>query len=140
LSLIPYNRHMETFKDSIQSVLRRHPDIKLCIVFGSVAAGKASADSDADIAVAAEQPLSGNKILDLMKEFSAAMNCEIDLIDLMTATGLILKQALSTGRIAQNLDKSLYARLISRMLFNQADMMPYYDRILQERRRRFLNG
>jgi uncharacterized protein len=130
---------MDKIQELIRSVLNRHPEIKLCIVFGSVAANKASPDSDIDIAVAAEQCLSGDKTLELMEEFSAAMNREIDLVDLMTATGLISKQALSTGVVVQNLDKSLYASLISRMLFNQADMMPYYDRTLRERRRRFLN-
>jgi predicted nucleotidyltransferase len=131
---------METIKEPIRSVLQRHQDIKLCIVFGSIAAGKASSKSDLDIAVAGEQPLDGDKFLELTAEFSAATNREIDLLDLMTATGLILKQALSTGQIVQNHNKSLYAKLISQMLFNEADMMPYYHRILRERRKRFLNG
>jgi uncharacterized protein len=130
---------MDSLKELIQGVLIRHPDIKLCIVFGSVAAGKAASGSDIDIAVAAEQPLPGCKYLELVEEFSAALKHEIDLVDLMAATGLISKQALSMGVVMQNLDKNLYARLISRMLFNQADMMPYYDRTLRERRRRFLN-
>jgi uncharacterized protein len=131
---------METFKEPIRKVLQRHQDIKLCIVFGSFAAGKVSSKSDLDIAVAAERPLDGDKFFELAAEFSAATNREIDLLDLMTATGLILKQALSTGKIVQNHNKSLYAKLISQMLFNEADMMPYYHRILRERRKRFLNG
>jgi predicted nucleotidyltransferase len=130
---------MEKLQARIRGVLHRYPDIKLCIVFGSTAAGKASFDSDLDIAVAAEQPLSGGKCLELIEELSAATNRAIDLIDLMTATGPISKQALSTGVVVQNLNKSLYAGIISRMLFNQADMMPYYERILRERRRRFIN-
>jgi predicted nucleotidyltransferase len=130
---------MDRIQELIRNVLTCHKDIKLCIVFGSIAAGKASTDSDLDIAVAADQPLSVDTHLKLVEEFSAATNREIDLVDLMTATGLISKQALSTGVVVQNHDKDLYARLISRMLFNQADMMPYHDRILQERRRRFLN-
>ena len=130
---------MEKLQVLIRRVLHRYPDIKLCIVFGSTAAGKASFDSDLDIAVAAEQPLSGGKCLELIEELSAATNREIDLVDLMTATGPISKQALSTGVVVQNLNKSLYAGIISRMLFNQADMMPYYERILRERRRRFIN-
>ena len=130
---------MEKLQVLIRRVLHRYPDIKLCIVFGSTATGKASFDSDLDIAVAAEQPLSSGKCLELIEELSAATNREIDLIDLMTATGPISKQALSMGVVVQNLNKGLYAGIISRMLFNQADMMPYYERILRERRRRFIN-
>ena len=130
---------MDKLRESIRKALERHPDIKLCMVFGSVATGRASAGSDLDIAVAAGKPLSSEKYLELIEEFAAVSNRQIDLVDLMAVMGPILKQALSTGVIVQNLDKSLYANLISRMLFNQADMMPYYDRILRERRRRFIN-
>jgi uncharacterized protein len=139
LPAIPYNELMDKFQELIGKVLNHHPDIKLCIIFGSIAAGKESSNSDLDIAVAAEQPLSADKYLELLEEFSAATNREIDLVDLMTATGPISKQALSTGVVVQNVNKSLYARLISRMLFNQADMMPFYDRTLRERRGRFIS-
>jgi uncharacterized protein len=130
---------MEKLRAMIQKVLQRHQDIELCIVFGSIAAGKASSNSDLDIAVAGEKPLSGDKYLELAAEISSATNREVDLIDLMAVNGPILKQALTTGVIVQNRKKSLYARIISRMLFNEADMMPYYHRILRERRKRFLN-
>jgi predicted nucleotidyltransferase len=130
---------MDMLQESIRKALQHRPDIKLCIVFGSLAAGKASIDSDLDIAVAADQPLSSDLYLELLEEFASATNREIDLVDLMTATGPISKQALSTGVVVQNLDKNLYARLISRMLFNEADMMPYYERTLQELRKLFIN-
>lgn len=139
-SIIIYNERMERLQELLKEVLNRHQDIKLCIAFGSMAAGNASPDSDLDIAVAAEKPLSPDRLLQLSEEFSSETNRETDLVDLMAATGEILKQALSTGIVVQNGDKTLYARLISRMLFNQSDMMPLYYRILQERRRRFLDG
>jgi len=130
---------MERYQESIRKVLNKFHDIKLCIVFGSIVAGKSSPESDLDIAVAGEKPLTGEKFLELVEAFAEATKREIDLIDLTAATGPILKQALSTGMVVQNHDKNLYARLISRMLFNEADMMPYYHRTLRERRKRFLN-
>ena len=130
---------MKNLQVLIRRALAQYPDIKLCIVFGSVAAGNSSDHSDLDIAIAADQPISTDKYLELIEQFSSATSRDIDLIDLMTATGPILRQALSGGQIVQNHDKSLYARLISRMLFNQADMMPYHERILRERRERFIN-
>jgi predicted nucleotidyltransferase len=131
---------MEELQEMLLGVLSRCPDIQLCIVFGSAAAGRASPESDLDIAIAAGQPLTADRRLELIDAFSAATTKEIDLVDLMVVSGPILRQALSRGVVVQNRDKNLYARLISRMLFNQADMMPYYDRILRERRKRFLNG
>ena len=131
---------MEKLQESLRNILDRFKDIKVCIVFGSVAAGKASPSSDLDIAVAGERPLTEDMFLELMAAFSDTTNLEIDLIDLMSVSGPVLKKALTTGRIILNLDKTLYARLISRMVFDEADMMPYYHRTLRERRKRFLNG
>jgi len=140
LSEIPYNTPMERLQELLREVLINFQDVKLCVVFGSAVSDKSTLQSDLDIAVAAEQPLTGEKLLELVGAFTEATNREIDLIDLATATGLILKRSLSTGVVVQNLEKTLYARLISRMLFNEADMMPYFHRTLQERRKRFLDG
>lgn len=126
--------------EPIRSVLRNYPEVKLCIVFGSVATGRASAGSDLDIAVAGDRALTEEQYLNLCDAFSSATPRMVDLLDLMTANGEILKQALSQGVLVQNLDKGLYARLIIRMLYNQADWMPYHYRILRERRERFLSG
>ena len=131
---------MQTLQEMIRGVLRRYPDVRLCIIFGSAVSGKTSPESDLDVAVAADQPLRADRRLELTEAFSAAANREVDLVDLMAVSGPILRHALSKGAVVTNRDKDLYARLISRMLFNQADMMPYYDRILRERRTRFLNG
>jgi predicted nucleotidyltransferase len=131
---------MENLQEKLRSVFAGFPDIQLCIIFGSTAAGKASPSSDLDIAVAAAKPLDAERRLDLIAAISAATGWEIDLIDLMTVSGPIMRQVLSKGIIVHNRNKQLYAQLILRMLFNQSDMMPYYDRILRERRSRFLNG
>jgi predicted nucleotidyltransferase len=108
---------MVELRHSLLRVLKRYQDVKLCLVFGSTARGRSSSESDLDIAIAGEEPLPADKFLELSEEFSSETRCEIDLADLMTATGPILKQALSTGVVVQNCDKGLYARLILRMLF-----------------------
>jgi len=131
---------MDKLRATIMEVLNRFGEIELCIVFGSVPAGKASVKSDLDIAIAGKHSFNEEKYLEFAAAVAEATGREIDLIDLNTATGPILKKALSTGVVISNRDKNLYARLISRMLFNEADMMPYFYRTLEERRKRFLNG
>jgi predicted nucleotidyltransferase len=131
---------MENLREILRTTLNRYPCVRLCLVFGSTATGKSTAGSDLDVAVAAEEPLSPETRLEVLEALSSATNREVDLVDLMAETGPILKQALSKGLIVQNNDKLLYARLISRMLLAEADMMPYYHRILRERRERFING
>lgn len=124
----------------LRTVLQKYPFVRLCLVFGSEASGRSTARSDLDVAVAAEASLQPEARLELMEALSTATGCVVDLVDLTAESGPILKQALSKGKIVQNTDKSLYARIIARMLFAEADMMPYYRRILQERRERFLHG
>jgi predicted nucleotidyltransferase len=131
---------MEVLHEILRAVLKHYPYIRLCILFGSTASGRSTSRSDLDVAIAAEEPLLPETRLELLEAFAAATNREIDLIDLMAETGPILKQALSKCVVVQNVDKLLYARLISRMLFAEADMMPYHNRILRERRTRFIDG
>jgi predicted nucleotidyltransferase len=131
---------MEASHEALRVVLNHHPYICLCILFGSTVSGKSNSGSDLDIAVASEQPLSAETRLALVEAFSSAVGREVDLVDLAADSGHILRQALSKGIVIKNTDRPLYARLISRMLFAEADMMPYHDRILRERRARFLNG
>ena len=131
---------MEALRDDIRKVIAQYPQVRLCILFGSQTSAKSTSQSDVDIAVAAADPLPLETRLELGQALSAATRREIDLIDLSVETGPILKQALSKGIIIQNADKPLYARLISRMLFAESDMMPYYRRILRERRDRYING
>ena len=120
--------------------MNNYESVRLCLVFGSTASGKAVSKSDVDVAVAAAEPLSVDTRMELMEALSLALKRPVDLVDLTTASGPILRVALSKGRVLKNQDKLLYARLISRMLFNQTDMMPYYNRILKERRRRYFDG
>jgi len=131
---------MEDLHEILRTALSEFPFVRLCLVFGSTASGKSTAESDLDVAVAAAEPLPAETRLEVLEALSSATHREVDLIDLAAETGPILKQALSKGIVVQNNDKLLYARLISRMLFAEADMMPYYHRILRERRERFING
>jgi predicted nucleotidyltransferase len=130
----------DQLKAMLEDVLSRYPEIQLCIVFGSAATGRLTAESDLDIALAADRPLGAESRLELLEELSAHTGRAIDLVDLSAASGPVVRQALCRGVIVQNRNKTLYARLISRMLFDQSDWMPYYDRILRVRRERFLNG
>ena len=57
----------------------------------------------------------------------------IDLIDLKMVSEPLLGQIVCHGRRILGSD-TLYGKLISRHLFEQADFMPYLNRLLKERR------
>ncbi len=124
----------------IRHVLEAYPQIQFATLFGSAARDQLTERSDIDIAVAAQTALSLDNRIELADRLTQALHREVDLIDLQSVSGTILEQSLCHGRLVFKKDAVLYAELIKRLWFSQADMMPYTRRILAERRRRFLHA
>ena len=127
-------------KTAILHVLEQFPEVQSAYLFGSAARGQLTSRSDIDVAVAAETRLPLETHLAIAVQLAKALHREVDLIDLQDVAGEILQQSLCQGVKLLQKDAGLYARLIQRLWFDQADMMPYRRRILAERRRRFLDG
>lgn len=121
----------------LADVLRQFPQIRLAVLFGSLASGKQRQDSDLDIAVSASLPLIDDEKIAIIGVLAERTGRTIDLIDLTVAAGPLLGQIVRHGRRILGSD-TLYGNLISRYLFEQADFMPYRDRILAERRRAWI--
>ncbi len=127
-----------TVKQDIAGYLAGYPDIALAILFGSLSRGKAHVHSDLDIAVAQAHALTSAEKLKLIEGLALIVGRPVDLIDLQSTDGLVLAQVLTTGQIILCADRVLYAELIKKMLFDNADMMPYRRRILAERRKAWI--
>lgn len=117
----------------LRDVLARFPMLLLALVFGSVAQGRQRADSDLDIAVAANRALTAVEKMDIIAALAAQTGRPIDLIDLKVVSEPLLGQIVRHGRRLLGSDGA-YGQLISRHLFEQADFMPYRNRVLAERR------
>ena len=122
----------------IARYLADRADIRLAVLFGSLARNRARAHSDLDLAVAGLHPLSSAEKCTLIEALALIAGRPVDLIDLPSADGLILAQVLTTGKVILCTDRALYAALIKKMLFNDADMMPYHRRILAARRKAWI--
>jgi predicted nucleotidyltransferase len=127
-------------KTAILHVLEQFPEVKIAYVFGSAARGQLTSTSDIDVAVAAETKLPLETRLAMAMQLSKALHRKVDLVDLQDVAGEILQQSLCQGIKLLQKDAGVYARLLLRLWFDQADLMPYRRRILAERRRRFLHG
>lgn len=119
--------------DLLQDVLARFPALVLALVFGSVAQGRQRSDSDLDIAVAANQALTAVEKMDIIAALSERTGRPVDLIDLKVVAEPLLGQIVRHGRRLLGSDGA-YGQLISKHLFEQADFMPYRNRVLAERR------
>ena len=119
--------------NTLRTVLSGFSELQLAILFGSVAKGQARVDSDLDIAVLGKKPLSADDQIQIIYALTEATGRPIDLIDLKVVGVPLLGQILKHGRRLFGTDTQ-YGQLISRNLFDQADFMPYRNRILAERR------
>lgn len=127
-----------TVRAAIVSVLERHPSVTMAILFGSLAAGRGRPDSDLDLAVSTTAPLTVVARVELIDELAAAVGRPIDLIDLTQAHGPLLQQVLTTGRLILCRNRTEYAELMRRQAYEEADLMPYYRRILATRRQAWI--
>jgi predicted nucleotidyltransferase len=113
----------------LKDVLAQFPKL----VFGSVTQGRERADSDLDIAVAARQPLTLVERMNIIAALAEQTGRPVDLIDLYGVAEPLLGQIVRHGRRLLGSDGA-YGNLISKHLFEQADFMPYRNRVLTERR------
>ena len=131
---------MMPIEDMVRDVLKDHPHIVLGILFGSQASGKATPTSDLDLAVAADHELTPPETRMLIEDLALAFGGPIDIIDLTAVSGPILHQALCKGCLLINRRPDIYARLMLKMWYNQADFMPNYRMMLRKRVEAFAHG
>lgn len=128
---------MNTLSTRLRKILERQPGIRQALLFGSVASGLAHPDSDLDLAVEAEQPLTADDKMRLIADLAVAIGRPVDLVDLKTVGEPLLGQILKNGvRILGS--TSDHAALIYRHLLDNADFQPCVNRILRERRQAWI--
>ena len=119
-------------------VLVHHPSVTMALLFGSLAAGQGRMGSDLDLAVATVTPLTPQTKIELIEDLAVAIGRPVDLIDLAQAHGPLLQQIVTRGRMVLCKNRTLYAELLRRVAYDEADVMPYYRRILSERRQAWI--
>ena len=129
--------------DSVREILLQQPDIEFACVFGSVVEGRPTPTSDIDVAVAAQEPIAPRRRLTLNDEITTATGRPVDLVDLVdlhTSGPLLLTRALTRGKRIVMRASAVLARLMVKMWYLKADLMPLLRMIQDKRRKRFLHG
>ncbi len=116
----------------LSQLLSRYPQLELAILFGSQAKGDAGAESDIDLALLCDTPISSSLKLELIELLGAKFGRPVDIVDLYFAAEPVLGQILKGKRLLG--DNATYARLLTKHLINTADFLPLQQRILTERR------
>ena len=127
----------EKLTRAILGVLNTQSGIRLAILFGSLAAGLEQTDSDLDLAVDLGHRLTSGEKLALMTGLAEQTGRPVDLVDLQAVGEPLLGQILRYGNRLLG-SETCYADLIRKHLFDQADYLPYRNRILAERRQAWI--
>ena len=130
---------MTELKSELIKALQVSGRVRLAILFGSVAKGEETAESDLDIALLMEQELSVEAKMEWIEQLAKLSGRPVDLIDLRVVGEPLLGQIFQTGERLIGSDGE-YGKLLSRHLFDQADFMPYRQRILDERRAQWIES
>jgi predicted nucleotidyltransferase len=124
-------------KQNILAALSGEPGIELAILFGSLAAGEGGVESDLDLAIDAGHLLTAEEKIGLISALAERTGRPVDLVDLQAAGEPLLGQILRHGKRILGSDTH-YGNLIRKHLFDEADFLPYRNRILAERRRAWI--
>jgi len=119
--------------EPLMQYLQQHPEIQQAILFGSLARGEAYIESDIDLAVALDHVLDADEKMRMVEDIALVMGRAVDLIDLRMVGEPLLGQIVQHGKQLVG-NASMFGDLLSRHIFEQADFMPYRQRILDARR------
>ena len=125
--------------DSLRLKLEQDRDLKLAILFGSFGTLKEKSASDLDIAIAMDKAMSPEIKLEKMTMIEHIVKRSVDLIDLQTASGTVLKESLTTGRMILNRDSDLLARIHVRMISDEEDFQKRKRSLAAEARKRIFH-
>ena len=92
--------------------------------------------SDIDLAIMTDTPVSDCFKRQLIETISAELGCPVDIVNVNEAPEPILGEVLKGQRLLG--DDTAYAQLLTRHLLNTADFVPLRERILKERRDRWI--
>ena len=123
---------MSTLTKQLTRLLSRYPQFKLAILFGSQAKDDATTESDIDLALLSDAPISSSLKLELIELIGVRFGRPVDIVDLYYAAEPILGQVFKGKRLLG--DDATYANLMTKHLINTADFVPLLQRILTERR------
>jgi uncharacterized protein len=73
------------------------PNLIVLYRFGSRAKGDIRQDSDVDLAVLTGDPLPAWRRFELAQKLAVRLHCDVDLVDLRTASAVMRMQIISTG-------------------------------------------
>lgn len=118
-------------QEAVRTVLRRHPEIRVALVFGSRARGVAAPEADLDLAVDVDRDRELDR-LGVMAELREATGLDVDVVDVSPGrrAGYPLLAALvRDGVVLHEGAPHAEAELRTRLLLQTSLDRPWYERM-----------
>ncbi len=126
----------ETIKQ-IQTALTDWPEISIAVLFGSLAEGNSHAGSDLDLAVQLPTMPSVKQKMKLVSDLVIQTGRPVDLIDLRDTGQPLLGEIVEKGIMVRG-GTDAKGDLLFKSIMLQEDFAGYQQRILQERRKAWI--
>ncbi len=120
--------------------LAEDPDLLCVMVFGSTATGTYQMESDIDVAVYSRNKMDRRKRQQLADDIAIVTGRAVDLIDLRSVDGALLRQILHSGQVVFSKEPSTLGILSEQLLDWQEDFEPQLNELLATRLRRFTSS
>jgi hypothetical protein len=126
---------------AIARCVARRPEIEAAYVFGSVAAGRARADSDIDVAVLVDETIRPSRMLKyrlrLMADLGAALQRrDVEVVVLNEAPPLLAHRVLSGGTLVFERSRAVRVRFQVRTAARYLDLIPMFETHIRYSKRR----
>ena len=127
-------------EQSLNQLLATYPGLELAFLFGSLANGTATSESDLDLAVQFkfDKPITIELKQQMIEDLALLSNRPVDLIDLRTAGVPLVRQVFKGRRVFGN--STAHGKLLARHLRDVADYLPLVERGLKMRREKWINS
>lgn len=130
---------MTSALEKLPSLRRKHPYLRLAIVYGSVASETSRLDSDIDLGILAGAPLTDEQTIGLIEGVAQIAGRAVDLVDLCKVGEPLLGEILKHGKKLFGSSEDM-ARLMQRHVYANEDFVPYVRRLLEQRNRQWLHS
>lgn len=123
--------------EQIQTALTDWPEVSIAVLFGSLAEGNGHAGSDLDLAVQLTTMVTAEQKMKLVSDLAIQTSRPVDLIDLRDVGQPLLGEIVEKGIMVRG-GTDAKGDLLFKSIMLQEDFAGYQQRILQERRKAWI--
>lgn len=129
--------HLSDTIKQIQTALTDWPEISIAVLFGSLAEGAGHSDSDVDLAVQLPAIITATQKMKLIADLATQTGRPVDLVDLRNVGHPLLGEIVEKGIMVRG-GTEAKGDLLFKSIMLQEDFAGYQQRILQERRKAWI--